>query len=101
MFLKTKVEVGRVKQGSSVIVNFPYDDETVEVRSMESSCGCGLPYNNIYEKKVWVNYTANTIDHLPDQSIRTEKTVSVVYINKQGLAVTEVLTFTATIYKKF
>ncbi len=68
---------------------------------MTPNCGCGQVYHSEAEKKVWVSYTAGSIEHIQEKSVNTEKTVTVVYINAAGLEQTEVLTFTATVFKKF
>lgn len=100
MFTITKKELGTLKVGKEVSVEYPYTDIKIITR-MESPCDCSVPHDIRTNNKVIIKYTPKPIpQHLKlegKKSYKVEKTITVNFLDSNKVNRIQNLVFTATI----
>jgi hypothetical protein len=98
MFKITNIDLGIVRVGGTITLEFPYENIS-RITDMESSCGCGIPSNIATKNKVTVDYTPKPVPgHLKRKGqYSTTKMIKVNYITPHGERGYQELTFSAII----
>lgn len=100
MFTVTKKELGTLKVGREVTIEYPYTDIKV-ITSMQSPCDCSVPHDIRTNHKVVVKYTPKPIpQHLKlegKKSYIVQKTITVNFLDNNKVNRIQNLIFTATI----
>lgn len=105
-FLNKKVDLGGIRVGSQHTVVFRFDDEIKKLNKIETSCGCTLVDYIAGSKEIKIMYKAQEMPiHLIKENkkfYQTTKAITVFFeeLAAPGTESTEVLTFSANVFRK-